>query len=247
MDALAVRLPLAIEAIIFDFGQTLVDSADGFRSAEKAAERKLFADLALTDWEEFLANFRRVRTSFYTHGNFSRLGVWQEVYWHYCRDADETRLQQWETEYWQQVKDATTAFPEALPVLQELAGQYTLAVITNTEARTRTAPHRVHAFRELAQFFGTIVISGGDDIPPKPDLKAFTACLDEIDLAPASCVYVGDDWRMDVCGARDAGLQPIWLKHESVKRNWPDIDAGDVPVITNLNALLDLPALLANN
>ena len=29
-----------IKAIIFDFGQTLVDSADGFRSAEKIAKEK---------------------------------------------------------------------------------------------------------------------------------------------------------------------------------------------------------------
>ena len=31
-----------IKAVIFDFGQTLVNSADGFRTAEKQAQDKLF-------------------------------------------------------------------------------------------------------------------------------------------------------------------------------------------------------------
>lgn len=43
-----------IRAIVFDFGQTLVDSADGFRTAEKEAQRKSCAALRLTAGEEFL-------------------------------------------------------------------------------------------------------------------------------------------------------------------------------------------------
>ena len=49
---------------------------------------------------------------------------------------------------------------------------------------------------------------------------------------------MGDDWRIDICGAGDAGLHPIWLKHHSVKRNWPDVQTS-VPVITSLEQLLD--------
>ena len=34
-----------IKAVIFDFGQTLVDSAEGFRSAEKQVEKKIFDEI----------------------------------------------------------------------------------------------------------------------------------------------------------------------------------------------------------
>jgi len=34
-------------------------------------------------------------------------------------------------------------------------------------------------------------------------------------------------------------LEPVWLKHESVKRNWPAVHA-DVPVITRLEQLFGL-------
>ena len=33
-----------IKAILFDFGQTLVDSADGFRAAETIAKEKIFLE-----------------------------------------------------------------------------------------------------------------------------------------------------------------------------------------------------------
>ena len=54
----------AVKAVIFDFGQTLVDSADGFRQAEKEAQEKLFAGLALSLRDPFLENYRRFRSQF---------------------------------------------------------------------------------------------------------------------------------------------------------------------------------------
>ncbi len=33
-----------IEVILFDFGQTLVDSSEGFRTAERNAQSKIFAE-----------------------------------------------------------------------------------------------------------------------------------------------------------------------------------------------------------
>ena len=50
---------------------------------------------------------------------------------------------------------------------------------------------------------------------------------------------MGDDYRIDICGARGAGLHPVWLKHDSVRRNWPAVEIS-VPVITNLKQLLEL-------
>ena len=41
---------MMIKTIIFDFGQTHVDSAEGFRSPEKQVEKEIFKDLALTSW-----------------------------------------------------------------------------------------------------------------------------------------------------------------------------------------------------
>jgi len=53
---------------------------------------------------------------------------------------------------------------------------------------------------------------------------------------------VGDDWRIDIGGAENARIQPVWLRHETVRRNWPDVETT-VPIITRLDQLLSLPFL----
>ncbi len=87
-----------IKAILFDFGQTLVDAADGFRAAEKAAQSKLFANMSLTLYEDFMANYRRIRKEFHDRSNFSRISLWQEVYFYYCLEFGDQLLETWETE-----------------------------------------------------------------------------------------------------------------------------------------------------
>jgi putative hydrolase of the HAD superfamily len=64
-------------------------------------------------------------------------------------------------------------------------------------------------------------------------------CLERLGLAPSEAVYVGDDLEIDIRGAQGVGIQPIWLKHHSVSRNWPQ-DETSTPVISCLNQLIPL-------
>jgi len=232
-----------IKAIIFDFDQTLVDSADGFRSAEKQAQKKVFQDLAVTAWDDFLAAYRRLRKQFHEASNLSRKALWEEVYWHYCRHCDLSVLEKWENDYWQTVKSRTTLFPETPSVLQSLAGRYKLAVITNTQAQASSQKHRLLEIPSLTDFFETVLIAGEEGSAPKPDTGVFLACLEDLGVDCAEAVYVGDDWRTDICGASDAGLQPIWIKHHLLSRSWPDVETS-VPVITGLESLLDVESIM---
>jgi FMN phosphatase YigB (HAD superfamily) len=122
-----------IKAILFDFGQTLVDAADGFRAAEKAAQSKLFANMSLTLYEDFMANYRRIRKEFHDRSNFSRISLWQEVYFYYCLEFDDQLLETWETEYWETVKAKTIVFPETIDVLKRLSLTYQLGLLSNTQ------------------------------------------------------------------------------------------------------------------
>ena len=122
-----------IKAVLFDFGQTLVDSANGLRTAEKEAQTRIFSDVSLTSWKNFLSNYRRIRKEFHSRSQFSRKSIWQELYFYYCLAPDLTRLETWENEYWETVKAHTTLFPEAERVLETLTAHYQLALITNTQ------------------------------------------------------------------------------------------------------------------
>jgi len=227
------------KAVIFDFGQTLVDSADGFRAAEKQAQKKLVANLGLTIQEDFMAIYRRLRKEFHGRSDFSRNSLWREVLYYYCVAPEAGRLEKWETEYWETVKIRTTIFPEAAEVLEQLNARYEVALITNTQGQKTTGTHRISLFPELEKFFRVMIVAGENDVPPKPDPKPFRLCLEKLNIEAGQAVYVGDDYRIDICGARDAGLHPIWLKHHTVRRNWPEVQTS-VPVITSLKQLLDL-------
>ena len=233
-----------IKAVIFDFGQTLVDSANGFRTAEREAQDNLFANLGLTVRDDFLAIYRRLRKEFHERSNFSRYSLWQEVFYYFCVAVDNDLLVGWESEYWETVKKNTVLFPEVNAVLSSLGTRYKIALITNTQGQKASGGHRISLYPQLEKFFKTIIVAGEGGLPTKPDPKPFQQCLDSLGISAAEAVYIGDDWRIDICGARDAGMHAVWLKHHTVQRNWPDVE-DSVPVITNLEELLELENLLA--
>ena len=228
-----------VKAVIFDFGQTLVDSADGFRSAEGEAQDRIFAALEGVERDCFMDVYRRVRRAHHERSRFSRREIWRSVCDALERGIDERRLVAWEGEYWERVNALTRVFPEAPGILDALRATHRLALISNTQGQAEGGDHRLSAFPDLERVFECIVIAGEKGIPAKPDAEPFLYCLRQMKLDPDECFYVGDDYRFDVCGSRDVGMRPVWLKHRSVDRKWPVVDT-DVPVITSLEALPSL-------
>jgi len=116
-------------------------------------------------------------------------------------------------------------------------------MITNTQGQQRSGAHRISRFPELETYFKVIIVAGENSIPPKPDPAPFRLCLQELNIKPSEAVYVGDDYRIDVCGAQDAGLHAVWLKHHCVSRSWPDVRTA-TPIISDLEELLDIERVL---
>ena len=233
-----------IRAVVFDFGQTLVDSADGFRAAEKELQNKAVMTLAPPLREGFLELYRQTRTRFHNQSIFSRRMLLGEVFSHYEMQIDPAVIEQWEMDYWGRVKALTRPFPETETVLGALrVSGYHLALITNTQGQRKEERHRLSNYPELERFFEVIVIAGENGIPAKPDPVPFRLCLEQLAIAPGEAVYVGDDLRIDVRGSESVGMHPVWLRHRSVTRNWPAVET-DAPVIDSLERLLDLEALI---
>lgn len=83
-----------IKAVLFDFSQTLANSADGFRSAEKEAQARILDDLNSSRCEElfadaFLPEYRRLRKAFHDETKCSRKALWEAVYQHFGGRADD--------------------------------------------------------------------------------------------------------------------------------------------------------------
>jgi len=233
-----------IRAIVFDFGQTLVDSSEGFRLAEKEAQEKAFAALGLTDREAFLSAYRAIRTGFHARSRFSRKAIFEEVFRRFGKNPDLLLLERWENDYWRRVQAMTRVFPETGEVLRTLRERaYRLAMITNAQGQEEEGQHRLGNYPELEHLFEVVVVAGEGGIPPKPDPVPFLICLEMLGLAPEEAVYVGDDLRIDIQGAEAVGMRPVWLKHRLVQRNWPAAETA-APVIGSLDLLLDVENLL---
>ncbi|MFC1633438.1 HAD family hydrolase [Planctomycetota bacterium] len=235
-----------IKAVLFDFDQTLVDSTNGFRFAEKQAQKNIFEDINTTSWDDFLSFYRRLRKQFHRASNLSRKALWEEVCRHFGRPFDSFMLEKWEDDYWLTVKALTALFPETLSTLESLARHYKLAALTNTQAQADPQKHRLIETPQLTVFFETVIVAGEAGVPPKPDRSVFLMCLETLSLDPGQAVYIGDDWHADICGAADAGIQPIWIKHHRLSRSWPQPDREiSVPVITSLDSLLDIDSIIS--
>lgn len=236
-----------IRAVVFDFGQTLVDSAEGFRKAEKEIQQKAYAALGLDNPEGFLDAYRGIRSAFHARSDFSRRAILEGVFRHCGRVPDPALLEVWEAAYWEKIHTMTRLFPETQEVLQALQGGYRLALITNAQGQMVEGKHRIGRYPELALFFELIVVAGEGGIPAKPDPIPFRICLEKMGIAPDEAVYVGDDWRIDVLGSEAVGMHPVWLRHRLVRRNWPAVETRRVPVIDSLECLLDIEKLIAES
>jgi len=228
---------MTVKAILFDFGQTLADSAEGFRLAEKEAETRIFEDLDLSSWRDFLSDYRKFRREFHERSNFSRNALWQAIYLHYDREPGAGFLPETEHDYWERVKSNTRLFPETKAILGQLASTYRLALITNTQGEGFSGTHRINLFPDLESFFEIIIVAGEAGILPKPHPAPFLLCLEKLSIVPSEAVFIGDDLQIDVHGAQAVGIQPVWLKHHSIPRIWPEGDTS-APVIDNLEQII---------
>lgn len=226
-----------IEAVVFDFGQTLVDSADGFRMAEKELQRKLFNYLNIDAWDSFVTAYRRIRAELSGASIFSRFEMVLSLCRQYDMPPDVELFEAWEQQYWERVKDRTRPFPEVFDVLDALRTSHRLALITNTQGQKSDARHRLSQYPSLEKYFEAIIVAGEGSIPPKPDSRPFLLCLDRLKMDAGHALYVGDDWRIDICGSQAVGMHPVWLRHHQVTRHWPEVET-DVPVIQDLSVLV---------
>lgn len=233
-------------AIIFDFGQTLANSADGFRMAEKEAEIDIFSRIGVVSWTDFMSIYRKIRKEFQAKSDFSRKSMWKQIILHFGVQAEDDFLVDCEGRYWDTVEAQTALFPEVLGVIEQLSRKYMLSVITNTQGQEQAGRHRFAGFPELSSYLQAVIVAGESGIPPKPDPAPFHICLEKLGLAAAEAVFVGDDLRIDILGAQSVGIDPIWLKHYSVERSWPEVEAP-CPVITSLDQLLFLDRVLSGS
>ena len=237
----------AIEAVVFDFYETLVEQSPGFRDRvfddiARRAGVELAQGAGYQDWRELAASDSAVRL-----GGMRRLPLDGErppfvtFRERWTRRATEM-FAKWGTdappelaaEIYRDAHRAAALYPEVMPVLEELSGRYRLAVLSDADddfilpciERGRLSFETVVTSEELRTY--------------KPHVTMFREICRRLGVDPSQAAYVGDSPWLDVAGSRNAGMQSIWVnRHDTA---WPDDIDPPPATVTSLD---QLPATLS--
>ncbi len=110
--------------------------------------------------------------------------------------------------------------PDVVPGLERLRRRYVLASLSNGNAELgRIGLDHLFALSLNARQVGAA----------KPDRRCFERLAQELALAPAQLLYVGDDPVLDVEAARAAGLKTAWMNRRA--HAWPgELAPADITV-----------------
>ncbi len=123
---------------------------------------------------------------------------------------------------------AVDPLPGVPPVLESLAEEYDLALVTNGSPDMQ-AP-KLDAL-DLRHYFETVVYAG-HDVPAKPASAPFERAVTALDVAPERAVYVGDDPAADVDGAAAVGLRTVLVGDASPATHAPTHRVASVAALS---------------
>jgi FMN hydrolase / 5-amino-6-(5-phospho-D-ribitylamino)uracil phosphatase len=130
-----------------------------------------------------------------------------------------------------QQRHQVVLYEEALGVLEQLAGHYTLGALTNGNAdiyKTDAAEYFDFAF--LAEEIGAS--------KPHPDM--FQAALEQSGAVAEQIVHVGDNPEHDILGAQAVGMHTVWMNPRGLE--WPQGKRAD----REIDNLLQLPEAISS-
>lgn len=101
------------------------------------------------------------------------------------------------------------AFPGITELLSELARNHRLGMITNGSPDLQWRKTRIVGFDK---FFAEQHLIISEQIGhAKPHPSVYQAACERLQVAPQNALMIGDNYRGDVVGARDAGIDAVWF------------------------------------
>jgi len=132
----------------------------------------------------------------------------------------------------QQLYEGTTfaLFNDALPTLKTLKAQkLILGLLTNLD-RDMSPICRELGLEPYLDF----VVTSGDVGVDKPEPPIFLAALERAGVDASEAVHVGDQYKIDVVGARGVGINPILIDRYDLYA-----EVSDCPLIHSLTELTE--------
>lgn len=222
---------MEIRAVLFDLDNTLFDHLTSARAGVDAFLRHLgteHSDELTCSWFEIeQVNYDRFLTKELSFHEQRRERLRQFLpLTGLAVPTTDSRLDQLFATYLQNYEEAWTAFPDAAPALRRLrSGGIPVGVVTNGNHDQQTSKiNKIGLDPLLDRIFSSELTSHA-----KPAPEAFIEPCKSMQIAPAQTLYVGDNYRVDIEGARNAGLQAIHLNREGTRRQGTIQSLAELP------------------
>lgn len=203
-------------------------------------------------WEWLTEFYPRIAENYSADGLLEVREAVVEEHWDHCHDFRFLRKKVLETialrsgytrdlvepafEIFDRARNDVDFYPDVMPALESLAGDFILVAVTNGNANLEAIGIR-HLFRA--------VVAAADVGFAKPARPIFDKAIARTGCRPIEVLHVGDHPHTDVDGAQAAGLRTAWMNRGN--QVWPeDLQTPDAVVtsITELRQLLQ-PAMRA--
>ncbi|MFI5805405.1 HAD family hydrolase [Streptomyces sp. NPDC051561] len=229
---------MPIRAVLWDIDDTLFD----YTGADTTGMSRHFEAEGLPDGydtaEEALRRWRELTTL-----HWGRFAAGESTFEEQRRDRirdflgaemADAAADEWFARHVTHFEAAWALFPDAVPVLDALAGEYRHAILSNSSIRNQERKLRTLGVRDRFE----AVLCAAELGVSKPAPEAFHAACEALELLPGEVAYIGDQPDIDARGAVEAGLTGIWLDRAG---------AGGRPELVSVSGLDQLPELLRGN
>ncbi|MCF0111606.1 MAG: HAD family hydrolase [Erysipelotrichaceae bacterium] len=215
---------MSVKVVLFDMDNTIIDRQRFF---EETVRQQVLIDHPVKD--ETYEQMVRDIIAWDENGHTKRDLTFEKYVekYHLKRTAAEVNA------YWEvHSGDCVYPFEDAYAVILELKKTYRVGLLSNGTVYTQYNKISHLPFKDEFEY---TLVSGEIGIH-KPDQRIFEKAAADLGVTCEECVYVGDNPKLDVIGAINSGMHPVWVK----RYEW-DFEVGDdVPVISQLSELPEL-------
>lgn len=148
----------------------------------------------------------------------------------FIRNPDDDLAAHLNTLYLKHRFEDIQLFDDVLPALNALRGDYTMGLLSNGN----TYPERCG----LEGYFQFVIFAQDYGIQ-KPDPRLFEIAIEHAGCTKHQLLHVGDSFRNDIVGAKQAGVKSIWLNRQGENKETGKQHDFEISSLRELTGLLE--------
>ena len=232
-----------LEALIFDYGNTLIEFGPSqVDTCDRALSQALEAIFGPHNFDQLQEIQHRERRSPY-RGDFKEndlAGTTRSLIESlFDTDASDGQIAELLEVRFNVMVSAVKVAPEVHSLLDRLSKRFRLGLISNYPC-SRSINHSL-AQHGLDRWFEVVVVSA-DVGHVKPHPKLFDLAVSRMNVRPEASLYIGDNWLGDIQGAKRFGMKAAWIRQYIPYEDFPENPGDHQPdlVVEHLSELAGL-------